>query len=219
MLRRQNIAALLAEFLGVAVLTTTLLSIGKSGVGYSYFLAGGVGLAAGAMALAVATVSGAHFNPAVTLGSWAVKRVTTTRALAYLVAQFLGGFVAWQTYQYLVNQPLEGTAKEFDWRLFVAEAIAGFLITFIITAAVFQGYKGLRLAAAIAGAIFAGTIVASLGSNGIGNPAIALGVRSWSVPYVVGPLVGGILGSVLYAYVISPQVVLAKTTKVKSNKK
>lgn len=213
MLRRQNIAALLAEFLGVAVLTTTLLSIGKSGVGYSYFLAGGVGLAAGAMALAVATVSGAHFNPAVTLGSWAVRRVTTIRAIAYLAAQFLGGFVAWQLYQYLVNQPLESTAKEFDWRVLVAEAIAGFLITFVITAAVFQGYKGLRLAAAIAGAIFAGTIVASLGSNGIGNPAIALGVRSWSVAYVVGPLLGGVLGSVIYAYIVSPQVVLAKKVK------
>lgn len=215
MINRNNFAKLMAEFLGVVALTTVLLSIGKSGVGYSYFLAGGVGLAAGGMALAVASVSGAHFNPAVTVGSWAVKRTSTLRAIAYITAQLLGGFAAWQLYQYLVNQPLQTVPQEFDWRVLVAEAIGGFVITFVITAVVFQGYKGLRLAAGIAGAVFLGGIIASLGSNGIGNPAIALGVRAWSVPYVVGPLLGGIVGAVLYAYVVAPQVVLAKTTKKK----
>ena len=63
MFGRTKIAAYVAEFLGVATLTSVLLAIGKSGVGYSYFLAGGVALAAAGMALAVGRLSGAHFNP------------------------------------------------------------------------------------------------------------------------------------------------------------
>lgn len=36
-------------------------------------------------------VSGAHFNPAVTLGIWASRRMTTLRAFCYMIFQLLGG--------------------------------------------------------------------------------------------------------------------------------
>ncbi|GAB2584065.1 MIP/aquaporin family protein [Spirosoma areae] len=35
--------------------------------------------------------SGAHLNPAVTVAQWRLNRITTTDALAYIVAQFVGG--------------------------------------------------------------------------------------------------------------------------------
>jgi len=35
--------------------------------------------------------SGAHFNPAVTLTFWRLKKITTPDALAYIAAQFIGG--------------------------------------------------------------------------------------------------------------------------------
>lgn len=59
----------------------------------------GVALAAGlsfvAIAYAVGSVSGAHLNPAVTLGLWAARRFDSLREVGlYVVAQLVGGLLA-----------------------------------------------------------------------------------------------------------------------------
>jgi aquaporin Z len=46
------------------------------------------------MAYAVGPISGGHFNPAVTLGLWAGKRIPASDILPYVVAQVLGAVVA-----------------------------------------------------------------------------------------------------------------------------
>jgi aquaporin Z len=52
------------------------------------------GLSVVTMAYAVGHVSGAHFNPAVTIGLWAARRFDNVRdAGAYIVAQFPGNGV------------------------------------------------------------------------------------------------------------------------------
>lgn len=54
-----------------------------------------VGLAFVAMAYAVGSVSGGHFNPAVTLGLWAARRFDDLREVAlYIAAQVVGGALA-----------------------------------------------------------------------------------------------------------------------------
>ncbi|MEI7682914.1 MAG: aquaporin [Candidatus Saccharibacteria bacterium] len=210
MLSRFKVSEVAAEFLGVAVLTTVLLAVGKSGVGYSYFLSSGVALAFLGGALLLARNSGAQFNPAVTLGLWSARKNSTVKSVSFLAAQFAGGAFAWWLYTYLTNTPLPSTPQVFAYRVIVAEAIAGFVIAFGVAAAVLQEFEGLQYAATIAGAIFIGTMVASLGSNGIGNPAIALGVHNWSWAYVAGPLIGGIVGVNLYLYLFAPKAALAK---------
>lgn len=204
MINRRYVAALAAEFVGVMGLTLALLAVGKSGVGYSLFLSGGVALTFIGLFLFLARVSGAHFNPAVTVGMWASRAVTTKRSVFYLAAQFAGGATAWALYTYLANQPLPTTAQAFDWRVMVAEGIAGLVIAMGVAAAFYQKYEGVQAAVTIGAAIFIGTLVASLGSNGIGNPAIALGVNNWSWSYVAGPLIGGIVGANLYLYLFAP---------------
>ncbi len=205
MLNRRKIGMVLAEFFGVAVLTSVLLAVGKSGVGYSYFLATGVGLAAIGLAMLFGNLSGAHFNPAVTLGLWSSRRIPTTKAIVYLAAQFAGGAAAWGTYVYLTAQALPANAASFDWRILVAEGLGGMIIAMGYAAATYQQWDGFQYAATVGGAIFVGMMVASLASNGIGNPAIALGVHNWSWSYVAGPLVGGILGTNIYLYAFAPQ--------------
>lgn len=208
MFSRLKVAMVLAEFFGAGVLTLVLLSVGKSGVGYSYFLASGVALAAIALALLLENVSGAHFNPAVTLGMWSSRRIKTMQGLTYVAAQFAGAAVAWWLYTYLANQSLPSTAQAFAWRIMVAEGIAGFIIAFGYAAAAYQKWEGFAYAACIGGAIFLGMLVASLASNGIGNPAIALGVHDWSWAYVAGPFIGGIIGVNTYLYVFAPESAL-----------
>ena len=46
------------------------------------------------MIYAVGHISGAHFNPAVTIAFWSVKRFPGKRVLGYLIAQISGGIFA-----------------------------------------------------------------------------------------------------------------------------
>jgi glycerol uptake facilitator protein len=209
-MNRRILGMVLAEFLGVAILTSVLLAVGKSGVGYSYFLSSGVAIAFIGASMLLARTSGAQFNPAVTLGLWSSRRIPTTKAVAFIAAQFAGGAFAWWLYTYLTKQPLPTTPVAFAWNVFVAEMIAGFVIAAGVAAAVYHEIDGWAFAATVASAIFVGTLVASLGSNGIGNPAIALGVRNWSWAYIAGPLVGGIVGTNLYLYVLAPKADMTK---------
>jgi len=62
--------------------------IGSTGVALAF------GLTVMTMAFAVGAVSGAHFNPAVTLGLWAGGRFAAKSILGYVIAQVLGGIVA-----------------------------------------------------------------------------------------------------------------------------
>ena len=64
------------------------LGIGFLGVALAF------GLTVVTMAYAVGHVSGAHFNPAVTVGLWAGGRFETGKVLPYVVAQVIGGILA-----------------------------------------------------------------------------------------------------------------------------
>jgi glycerol uptake facilitator-like aquaporin len=210
MINRRKVGMVLAEFLGVALLTSVLLAVGKSGVGYSYFLASGVALATVGLALFFGNLSGAHFNPAVTLGMWSSRRIPTTKAVSFIAAQFAGGAGAWWLYTYLTKQALPATTQSFDWRILIAEGIAAMVIGMGYAAATYEEWDGFQYAAVVGGAVFVGMMVASLASNGIGNPALALGVHDWSWAYVAGPLIGGILGVNIFLYAFTPQAFFAR---------
>lgn len=76
--------------LAAAIMTDQDFPVGIGYVGVS--LAFGLTVLTGAYALG--HLSGGHFNPAVTLGLWAAKRVETAAVLPYIVAQVVGGSVA-----------------------------------------------------------------------------------------------------------------------------
>jgi aquaporin Z len=89
-----------AEFLGTfwltfggcgsAVLAAAFptLGIGFAGVALAF------GLTVLTMAYAVGPISGGHFNPAVTLGLWAGKRIPASWIVPYIIAQVLGAVAA-----------------------------------------------------------------------------------------------------------------------------
>ena len=61
-----------------------------------------------------------------------------------------------------------------------------------------------------------GVIVASVVSNGVLNPAVALGIQSWGIEYFVAPLVGGLIGFNLYALVFAGESFAIKVSSKKS---
>jgi aquaporin Z len=53
-----------------------------------------LGLGVLGMAYAFGDISGASFNPAITIGAWIAGRMKATEAVAYIVSEVLGGIVA-----------------------------------------------------------------------------------------------------------------------------
>ena len=197
MLRRRRLAMLVAEFLGVTILSTITLSmIGRTS--FPFFLAVAVGTAFGAMAY----LFGAHSNPAVTLGLWTMRKVQTTQAVVLVIAQMLGGLAAWQLNEYLLNNQIENMAgASFDWRILTAEAVGAFVLGLGVAVAVTRVYEGAKLAVVMGVSLSMGVLVATIAANGLLNPAVALGVQSWSWTYSVAPLLGTIVGMNFYQLV------------------
>ncbi len=75
---------------GSAVLAANFPDIGIGLVGVSMAF----GLTVLTMAYGVGHISGAHFNPAVTLGLWAGGRMETKDVVPYIISQCVGGIVA-----------------------------------------------------------------------------------------------------------------------------
>lgn len=194
MFGKKKLAMLVAELVGTAVLTLVVLSVRSSGIGYSFFVALGAGLAVAALTLAAGAVSGGQFNPALTLGLWTARKIKTAPAIVYIAVQLLGGAVAYWLYIYLVKNHLQNMAGHYSARVMLAEAIGTFVFVWGWAAASARKLEGLAFAAAAGGSFALGLMVAALASTGIINPAVALGTRSWAWgTYVLGPVIGAIV--------------------------
>jgi glycerol uptake facilitator-like aquaporin len=202
---RSKIAMVVAEFLGTGILATAVINVARSQIGIGYFVAFSAGIAFLLLTLVFGATSGAHFNPAVTIGMWTLRKIQTLQALAYIAAQMLGGLAAWRLAEYFTHQKLTNIAgKSFDWRILVAEMLGTLVFTMGIAAAVYQKYEGGKLAATVGAALFAGVVIASLASNATLNPAIALANQSWGRAYIFGPIIGSVVGMNLYALLFAP---------------
>src|SRR5580692_5171388 len=139
MVGRRKIAALVAEFIGAGLLTTMILSVQHSGIGYPLFVAGAVGLAFLVISFTVGEVSGGYYNPALTIGQWIVGKVSTMAAILYVGAELLGGWAAYYIYTYLVNNHLGPIGGHFTGRILTAEAIGTGIFAFVFAATVYKG--------------------------------------------------------------------------------
>jgi glycerol uptake facilitator-like aquaporin len=213
MFRREGISLLIAELIGTFALTFVVLSVSKSPIGIPYFVAIAAGLTLAIIVLVLGRAPGVHINPAVTFSMWAVRKIGTLQGLLFIAAQFMGAAFAWRLYTYLVNTTVPSIAtKEFDWRVFVAEMVGTAVFVLGVTAAVYKNYEGGKFAATIGGSLVLGIVIAASISNGVINPAVALGVQSWSKEYVVAPLVGGLIGANLYTLLFAGEQFAVKTS-------
>ena len=209
MLSRNKIAMLVAEFLGTGILTAVVLAVSKSNIGIPYFVSLAVGLTLASLATVLAPISGAHLNPAITLGLWSARRIKTLPAVTYIVAQLLGAICAYLLYTYFVNSHWANSGK-FESRVLVAEATGAFIFAMGWAATVYRRLEGGKAAFAVGASLTVGILVASVGSGGMLNPAVALGARSWVWgTYVLGPVLGAIIGFNLYALLFAPTDSLA----------
>lgn len=204
MLSRNKIAMLMAEFLGTGILTAALLAVGRSQLGFPILVALPAGLTLAVLVVVLGFKSGAHLNPAITLGLWSARRIKTLPAIAYIAAQLLGAVCAYLLYTYYTNNSWPNAGK-FESRLLVAEAAGAFVFALGWAATVYQRMEGVRAAFVIGSSFAAGILVSSVASLQLLNPAFALGFRSWVWgTHVLGPVLGAVIGFNLYALVFAP---------------
>lgn len=209
MFSRQKVAMVVAELMGVIVLVTAVYAM----VARTTFpLFGGLaaGLTLGVLVHTIGSASGAHVNPAITLGLWSIRKIKTLPAVAYIAAQMLGGYAAWMLINYFLGSDIQSLANKFDWKVFIAEGVGALIFGFGVASAVYQKYEGQKLAFTVGASLTIGILVASLGSNGVLNPAVALGLQSWNWAYATGPIAGSIVGMNLYALLFADEVVLSR---------
>lgn len=225
MFSRQKVAMLMAEFLGTATLAVAVYAV-VSILPISLFGASAAGLVLALTVLTIGTVSGAHINPAVTIGLWTVGKVKTLTAIMYIVAQVLGGFAALYLIQYFIGKPAESIAGKFDVKAFTAEAVGAFVFGIGLVSAIYKKYEGGKLAFSAGAALMIGVLISSaatlsvneltqqpIKSNGIINPAVAVSLSSVNWAYIAGPVVGAVVGMNLYALVFTDESIFSKRVK------
>ncbi len=209
MFGRHKIAVIVSEFLGTAVLASAVLSMaGRSSFPFYYAVVAVFTLIS--LNLALGNTSGAHFNPAVTIGLWTIRQIQTLRAIVYIAAQVLGGAVAWKMNEYFLGQTLRHSVGwGVNWKVMLAEAVGAMVFTFGLASTIYQGFTGLKRAVAVGTAYSTGILVAVIASTGLINPAVAIGVNSWNWAYALGPILGAVVGMNLYSLLFATSDVRA----------
>ena len=199
-------APVVAEFLGTAVLVMLVLILTQT-TAVSYFIGTSAALALGVVYMMFGGVSGGHFNPAITIGVWTSKKITqssTAKAIAYIVAQMLGGLASWQLYQYFINHKLISQTSHYTFPVFLAEAVGTMVLAFGFSAASTRAFTALESALTYGFALFTGIMVAATAAAAYLNPAVAFGLRGFSWTYVVAPIIGAVVGVNIYNFLFAP---------------
>lgn len=177
---------------------------------FRWFTDIGIGLAFGvtvtAVILAIGKYSGAHINPAVTLGFWYDKQISGSHVLPYIISQCLGAIAASFTLALLDRDhpTYGGTVSDLQaWQTFTIE----FLITAILMFVILRTTKlrGILIPALAVGGIV--TIHASAIGPYTGasmNPARTLGpaIASGQIEqlglYICATVLGSLFAAVLH---------------------
>lgn len=147
----------------------------------------------------IGSISGSHINPAVTIGLWFRKKISTNDSIYYIIFQILGAVFAMLINQYYIGStPNLIAGSAINPMVIVAEAFGMMVFTFGISAVVDEKVSPAASGLVVGGSLFLGILIASVGSNGVLNPAVALGIGSFSLSYVLGPIIGSIIGFTLY---------------------
>jgi len=213
------IAELVGTFIlvfgGTAVAVAAILSRPTAGGAYgSLAIALAFGLALAIVVASIGHVSGAHVNPAVTLGMAAVKKFPWNYVPIYIAAQLVGAVLAalatWLTFggpgrseaNLAATYPAQGVG---DLQAFVVEILITFILVFVVIAVATDDRAPAAIAPIVVGfALAVGVFIAGPVTGGAVNPVRALGpmlvagdlTSAWL--YILGPIIGGVLAALLY---------------------
>ena len=180
-----------------------------------------VGIMVMAMVYMGRHISGAHYNPAVTLAVWIRGKIESKNVIGYMIAQIVGAFAASLIF-YLVQErtfaPVPAAGVEI-WKSILLELLFTFALCSVFLAVIttdkLEGnyIYGLAIGLTVlTGAFTVGNI-----TGGAFNPAVALGPQLMNTLeggtalskfyiYFIGCFAGGALASIVYKY-LNPEEV------------
>jgi len=172
------------------------------------------GLAMGIMVSSLGHISGGHFNPAITIGFWVARIISTFDTVAYWIAQLAGGVAAayllrrlpvdvWGPAQLGTPDLASGISRANG---IIFEAVMTFFLVFVVFATAvdepgaFNKIAGFAIGLSITvGALFGGPFTgAALNPARAFGPALAASHWNNHGVYWIGPLAGGIVAGWLY---------------------
>jgi glycerol uptake facilitator-like aquaporin len=211
------IGALVAEFIGAFLLTAAFIEMQGSPLFVAFALGG--------IVLIIGGVSGAHVNPAVTIGAWVTRKMNWVYALGYIVAQLLGATVAYLVLNTFLHGSTSATStaaaptllhaasivKGKEWYIFFTELVGTAILTLGVATALrhkkdrivsaFAAAFAISLALYVALTLNTALLQGSTESNAILtflNPAIAFAANglSWNTWPLVIYVVGPFIGGI-----------------------
>lgn len=222
-----NAKALVAELVGTflfvflgagSIITASFIGAPKP-VGL-LIAAFGNGLALGLGITIMGHVSGGHLNPAVTIALWVSQRIASLLAVLYIIVQLAGAVLAGLALKAIFNPAiwsgvhLGGAALNSPSVSFETGVLIEAILTFFLVLAVFGtavdprhpqvGGFGIGLI------VFVDVLVGGPLTGAAMNPARAFGpavaANFWSnhLIYWVGPILGAIVASLIYGYILMP---------------
>lgn len=206
-----------AEALGSFLLFATVVG---SGIMAERLSGGNVGVAllgnsvaTGAMLYVLITMfgplSGAHFNPAVTLVMWLRKELQAKAALAYMAAQIVGGILGvWATHLMFDEAILQFSGKS---RTGLGQWTGEFIATFGLILTILGTLRTRPQAVPVSVALYITAAYWFTSSTSFANPAITIarslsnsfaGIAPADVPYFIIAQGIGALGGLLAASIV-----------------
>jgi aquaporin Z len=197
----------ITEFVGTFGLVLTVGCVVLGGSNLAPLAIGGV---LAALVFAGGHISGAHYNPAVTLAVFLRGRVRGVDVLPYFGAQIAGGLLGGVAARMIVN-PASTEPRSFSGQGIAVALFAEFLFTFFLAYVVLNvatsqdhadnSFYGL----AIGFILFAGAASVGGFSGAAFNPAVAIaasaiGILSWSAIWIflVANFAGGAIAALVF---------------------
>ena len=195
------------KYLGELLGTMILVGLGSMGILAMGGAAGaaeviGIGLGFGLALLAgiwaVGHVTGAHFNPAVTLAALLDKRLSLSDAIGYWVAQFAGATVGSLIILAATGEQAAVAATATGYTDLQAAIVAEIVLTTVFVWTILSVTRlGANHAPMAIGLVLVGVHVVGIPFSGASvNPARSFGPA----------LVGGDMGSSLWVYIYAPLI-------------
>lgn len=228
-MQERGLAAYLAELIGTLLLVFFITSVvilyvstgGQAQFGTDFAVVGLVhAFLLFGLIVMFGVVSGGHFNPAITLGAAAIRRISPLDALIYMLAQLSGGVLGALLSKALLLD--EGRATHYgaaqvspllggNFQGSIVEAVGTFCFVLVVLTAVYSE-KSFKEWAPLAIGTTLGFIVMVGGplTGGSFNPARwfgpALVGNEWGGvwPYLAGPVVGALVAAAVYRFILEP---------------
>jgi MIP family channel proteins len=209
-----------------AIMTAQTKGFGDGGTLLAVALAHG--LAIGLMIAAAGHISGGHYNPAVTIALFIGGRIGAMKSVAYIAAQLLGALLAALVLKYVFNSDIRdatnfgipGVNYTGDGdnlivgreHAFVLEVILTFFLVYVIHGTAVDSRGAHAIAPLAIGLMITADIILAGPLTGAAmnparwfGPAVVHGEFKDGWLYIVAPITGGVLASIVHNYIFIPR--------------